>query len=77
MPLPTIYDALNRLGLPKCHAYRRFRATHCRTARMSEAVLKAQLGHADRDITSRYDRSVQDAQFVRAEVERVGLGFSI
>jgi hypothetical protein len=45
---------------------------------MSESVLKSQLGHSlNGDITNLYDRSAQDAQFVRAEVERVGLGFSL
>jgi integrase len=76
--LQTIYTNLKRLGLPPCHAYRRFRATHCRAAHMVETVLKSQLGHAlGGDITSRYDKSAQDLEFVKSEVERVGLGFSI
>jgi hypothetical protein len=56
---------------------RRYRATHCRKANMHESVLRAQLGHSSPDITSRYDKSGQDAAFVRGEVEKAGVGFDL
>jgi integrase len=78
IPLPALYRRLARYSLPPCHSYRRYRTTYCRQHRMLESVLKNQLGHAidGNDITSRYDRTGEDSNFVRAEVERVGTGFA-
>jgi integrase len=73
----TTYDRLESLGLPSPHAFRRFRITHLRKSGMNESVLRRQVGHADKDITSRYDRSGTDDAFVRAEVEKAGLGFTL
>jgi integrase len=79
IPLPALYRRLARYSLPPCHSYRRFRTTWCRQSRMLESVLKNQLGHAidTSDVTARYDRSGDDANFVRAEVERIGIGFEL
>jgi integrase len=79
IPLPALYRRLARYSLPPCHSYRRFRTTWCRQSRVLEAVLKNQLGHAidGSDVTSRYDHTGDDSSFVRAEVERVGIGFEV
>jgi integrase len=75
---PRFRDKLRALGLPPFHAYRRFRATHCRSMRMIESILKSQLGHSKRgDVTSLYDRSAENFELVRNEVQRVGMGFVI
>jgi hypothetical protein len=47
---------------------------------MSEELLRAQVGHATSDITSRYSRFGTGAEYDaqrRAEVERCGLGFAL
>jgi integrase len=72
-----VHDALKSAKLPQAHAFRRLRITWCRKAGMSESVLRRQVGHSDSGITSRYDRSGIDEAFVRSEVNRVGLGFTL
>ena len=62
------------------HAFRRFFVSHRRAMGMSEELLKAQVGHATSDITSRYSRFGTGAEYDaqrRAEVERCGLGFAL
>jgi hypothetical protein len=44
---------------------------------MNESVLKTQLGDSESGVTSRYDRSGFDVAFVREQVERAGVGFSV
>ncbi|MGA8408131.1 MAG: hypothetical protein WB680_13210 [Candidatus Acidiferrales bacterium] len=78
LSLNSLRNRLRKFGLPACHSYRRFRATHCRRAGMLEEILKNQLGHAvGGDITDRYSKLNEDVEFVRREVERVGIGFAI
>jgi integrase len=73
-----LYHRCRALGLPPFHAYRRYRTVHCRRSGLSEQILKYQLGHSSRDITDRYaTRLVDDVAHVRAEIERVGLGFAL
>ncbi|MHB8485527.1 MAG: tyrosine-type recombinase/integrase [Candidatus Acidiferrales bacterium] len=71
-----IYRELEKADLPAPHSYRRFFTTHRRKAGMNEEILKRLLGHSrGGDITSRYSRASDDLNFIRQEVERVGLGF--
>jgi integrase len=70
-----IYDALQSHGLPQCHAYRRFRVTHLRKARMQEDVLRAQLGHSKKSITDSYSYAADDEKFLRTQIEAAGVGF--
>jgi integrase len=73
-----IYRLLDKLSLPPCHAYRRFRVTVCRKAGMNEEVLKRLIGHSrGNSVTTRYDRTRDDIDFIRSEVERVGLAFTL
>jgi integrase len=73
-----VRQQLDAQSLPMPHSYRRLYATHARKHRMAESVLKYLMGHSKgSDITSRYDQSCGDVEFVRAEVERVGLSFSL
>jgi integrase len=66
---------LKEMGLPMPHSYRRLYALHCRKNHMVESVLKYLLGSKGTDIP-RYDHS-GDVEFIRAEVERVGLPFAL
>jgi integrase len=78
---PTTYqqlhETLQRAALPCPHAYRRYRATWLRTKRCSEDVIQCQLGHAKKTVTDGYSFAGQNLEFVRAEVERCGVGFNI
>jgi integrase len=74
---PNVHRMLTRLRLPAAHAYRRWRITWLRKAGMNESVIRAQVGHSDAGVTSRYDKSGADLEFVRREVESAGLGFSL
>lgn len=74
----TVNRVLAHYGLPPCHAYRRFYATHCDEQFMNPQVLKQLMGHSKgktRNVTARYIRTAHE--FVRSEVQRVGLGFDL
>jgi integrase len=73
----NVHRMLTRLRLPPAHAYRRWRITWLRKSGMNESCIRAQVGHSDAGVTSRYDKSGLDMEFVRAEVEKCGLGFSL
>jgi integrase len=66
---------LAKAGLPNAHSFRRFRATWLRTNRCSEDVIQGQLGHAKKTTTDGYSDAGQNLEFVKAEVERCGVGF--
>jgi integrase len=72
-----VHAALNAADVPKPHAYRRFRVTVLRRHRMQEDVLRSQLGHSKTSITDQYSYAADDADFLRSEIERCGLGFSL
>lgn len=73
-----VYRQLGKAELPPPHSFRRYFTTWRRKAGMSEEVLKRLLGHSrGSDITTRYSRASDDMDFVRKEVERVGLGFTL
>jgi integrase len=71
-----VHAALKAADLPKPHAYRRFRVTVLRQHRMQEDVLRSQLGHSKTSITDQYSYAAEDADFLRSEVERCGVGFN-
>jgi integrase len=72
-----LHGTLQRDALPCPHAYRRHRATWLRTQRCSEDVIQCQLGHAKKTVTDGYSHAGQNLEFVRAEIERCGLGFAL
>src|ERR1700733_11703708 len=60
-----VRDALQAEGLSNPHAFRRFRISHCRKMGMNESVLRRLAGHSAPDITSHYDSSANDSEFVK------------
>jgi integrase len=59
------------------HAFRRFRITHCRSARMLEEILRAEIGHSSSSMTDHYSHVADDVTARRAVVEQAGLGFTL
>lgn len=59
------------------HAFRRFRVTHCRQARMLEEILRGEVGHSSGGMTDHYSHLADDAVARRDAVEQAGLGFSL
>jgi integrase len=60
------------------HAFRRFRTSVLRKARVPEDLLKLWLGHASKSVTDDYARQLrEDLPFRQEWAERVGLGFSL
>lgn len=57
------------------HAFRRFRASVLRKARVPEDLVRLWLGHAGRSVTARQLR--EDLPFRQEWAERVGLGISV
>jgi len=73
-----IYTLLEKAGLPPCHSYRRFFATSHDESGMNSGALKRLMGHSKgSDMTARYSRAAENMDFLRAEMERCELGFSI
>jgi integrase len=73
----TIRRALNKMRVPAPHAYRRFFVSHRRRMNMPEEIVKRITGHSiGGDITSRYSRAAHDLDWIRAEVEKAGVGFA-
>ena len=60
------------------HAFRRFRISQCRRARVSEDVLRFWVGHASRSLTDHYAKSLaEDLELRKVSVLQAGLGFNI
>jgi integrase len=82
-----LHEALERLGYVNPftgthkagnHAFRRFRNTYLRNhTACPDGLIKFWLGHADKDMTDRYDRIREDATFRRDVAERCGFGFKL
>jgi integrase len=69
---------LKLLGIPGCHALRRFRVSHLREVGCNEDILKAWLGHsAGSDITNRYSKLSENLELRRSWAERVGTGLDL
>jgi integrase len=47
------------------HAFRRFRNTHLRTARIRDGLIQFWMGHAGETMTDNYDRVREDLEFRR------------
>jgi hypothetical protein len=60
------------------HSYRRFFVTVHDAAATNPGALKRLLGHSKgSDITARYSRAAENLDFLRAEMERCPLGFTL
>jgi hypothetical protein len=69
---------LDSAKLPPMHAYRRFFATVKDESGMNAGALKRLMGHSKgSDITARYSRAAENMDFLRAEMGRCELGFSL
>jgi integrase len=70
-----ILHARRKVGF---HAFRRFRTSVLRKARVPEDIIQLWMGHASKSVTDDYARQLQqDLPFRREWAERAGLGFSI
>jgi len=70
-----IYRRLAVLGVPAPHSFRRWFCTNRVQNKMHPEVLRYLLGHCAHGVTMRYYRTDED--FIKAEVNRVGLGFEL
>lgn len=70
-----VREKLARLRLPNPHSFRHFRVTHLRTNGVLEDFIRNQAGHGARSTTDRYSHAAGNLEALRAEIERVGVGF--
>jgi integrase len=69
---------LKPLGIPGCHALRRFRVSHLREVGCNEDILKGWLGHSNgSDFTNRYSKVSENLELRRTWTERVGTGLDL
>ena len=73
----TIYDHLEKDGIPGTHSLRRFRATHLDNTGVTEALIKFWLGHAGKSVSDRYTKVLKFTDHRRGWCERAGLGFEL
>ena len=81
------HPLLESLKIEPCgfHAFRRYRITHLRKAKCPESILRAWAGHADKNLTDHYDKSVsgkevlsdEEAQYRRDVAKAMGIGFDV
>jgi integrase len=64
-------------GVPGAHALRRYRLTWLETQGCPRGLEAAWIGHSNGDITARYDKTAEDREFRRKQVERIGTGLVI
>ena len=73
-----IYTLLENADLLPMHSYRRFFATVKDESGMNTGALKRIMGHSKgSDITARYSRASENLEFLRSEMARTPLGFSL
>jgi len=78
LSLNRLYNLLESRDLPPPHAYRRFFSRVREQAGMNANVLKVIMGHSlGDDLTAWYAEVGEDGDFVRAEMERCPLGFTL
>jgi integrase len=64
-------------GVPGAHALRRYRVTWLETQGCPRGLEAAWIGHSNGDITARYDKTAEDREFRRKQVERIGTGLEL
>ncbi len=68
----------NRIRVPRFDSLRRFRDSVLRRSECRSILINAWMGHADREMSTRYSRQLlEDREYRREWCERVGLGFSL
>jgi hypothetical protein len=70
-------DLLGQKSKRCFHAFRRFRTTWLRKQHVSEDIIRFWLGHASREVTDRYSKLSEDAEFRRSVAASAGLGFEL
>jgi integrase len=73
----TLYEHLNKLGIPGFHSLRRYRVTHLRKSGVPEGLVQFWAGHRGSSITDRYDKIAQDATTRKEWAIKAGLGFEL
>jgi integrase len=73
------HPILEKLGISKrgFHSFRRFRNTHLRKSGCPDGVLKFWMGHANKDMTDRYDKVREDVEFRKEVAKAMGVGFEL
>ena len=71
------YDRAAEADISGFHSFRRFRITHLRNAGVPESIIRFWVGHADKSITDRYDKSSQDIEIRKTWTRKAGVGFSL
>jgi integrase len=74
-----LHPLLETLGISMrgFHAFRRFRNTFLRQSHCPDGVLKFWMGHADGNMSDRYDRSREDVQYRKDVAKSMGVGFEL
>ena len=75
--LETITRRLRQREIPGFHAFRRFRLTHLRKARIPEDLIRYWIGHDSKDVSDRYSKLAEDLEFRKHWAQAGGLGFDL
>lgn len=67
----------NRIRVPGFHSLRRFRESVLQRSECRNILINAWMGHADREMSTRYGRQLlEDKEYRKEWTARVGIGFS-
>lgn len=64
-------------GVPGAHALRRYRLTWLETQGCPRGLEAFWMGHSNGDMRGRYDKTAEDREFRRKQVERIGTGLDL
>jgi integrase len=64
-------------GVPGAHALRRYRLTWLEEQGCPRGLEAFWMGHSNGDMRGRYDKTAEDREFRRKQVERIGTGLVI
>jgi integrase len=75
----NLHPILKAIGKETCgfHSFRRFRATYLDNNRAPGGLVRFWMGHADKDVSDRYCKVKEDANFRKLCAESLGLGFDL
>lgn len=73
----TLYNALNKMGIPGFHSFRRFRITHLDNVDAPRGLTKFWTGHADKDVHDRYVKVGKELEARKTWASKAGLGFEL
>src|ERR1700677_130755 len=76
-PARTLYNALEKMGVPGFHSFRRFRITHLENVGVPRGLVMFWTGHAGRDVHDGYVKLGKENEARKTWAFKAGLNFEL